>query len=160
MKVLVADNVSPVTLDKIREAGLELIYEPTYTGDSLQQGLAEHDPTILVVRSTKVLPAMMDAAQGLELIVRAGAGTDNIDSAHASRRGIYVANCPGKNSHAVAELVMGLMLATDRRIPEGVEMLNRGRWNKGLFAGSRGLKGRTLGIIGLGNIGRLVAARA
>jgi D-3-phosphoglycerate dehydrogenase len=92
--------------------------------------------------------------------VRAGAGVNTIDVAAASRRGIYVSNCPGKNAVAVAELAMGLMLALDRRIPENVDQLRAGRWNKKEFSKAQGLYGRTLGLIGFGSIAQEVARRA
>ena len=95
-------------------------------------------------------------------MVRAGAGYDTIDFNYCSTKGIYVANCPGKNANAVSELAMGLILMIDRRMAEGVNMLKSGNWNKGMFANCRGIKGRTIGIIGFGNIGQLVcqASRA
>ena len=92
--------------------------------------------------------------------MRAGAGFDTIDVPHASKQGILVANCPGKNSHAVAELAMGLIVPVDRRLADNVQLLREGKWRKGDFANCAGLKGRTLGVIGLGNIGRLLADRA
>lgn len=88
----------------------------------------------------------------LKLVVRAGAGYNTIDAATASKRGVYVANCPGKNSIAVAELAFGLMLALDRRIAENVISLRAGQWNKTEFSKARGLQGRTLGLIGMGRI--------
>lgn len=94
------------------------------------------------------------------MVVRAGAGYDTIDWIHCSKRGIYVTNCPGKNSHAVAELAMGLILSIDRRIAEGVQLLKEGKWKKGMFANCTGIKGRTLGLIGFGNISQLVCERA
>ena len=93
-------------------------------------------------------------------MIRAGAGIDTIDVATASSHGVFVSNCPGKNSIAVAELVLGLLLACDRRIPDQVAELRAGTWNKGEFSKARGLHGRTLGIVGLGQIGREIAARA
>ena len=102
----------------------------------------------------------MLAAGALKLVVRAGAGYNTIDVAAASRRGIYVSNCPGKNSIAVAELAFGLILALDRQIADNVIALRRGEWNKSGFSKARGLFGRTLGLIGLGQIGREVALRA
>ena len=94
--------------------------------------------------------------------MRAGAGFDTIDFAYCSTKGIYVANCPGKNANAVSELAMGMILSIDRRMAEGINMLKTGHWNKGMFANCRGIKGRTIGLIGFGNIGQLVckAARA
>ena len=102
---------------------------------------------------------MLDAG-ALSLIVRAGAGVNTIDVAAASKRGIYVSNCPGKNSVAVAELAMGLILALDRRIPDNVAELRAGKWNKKEYSKARGLFGRTLGLLGFGHIGQEVATRA
>jgi len=121
--------------------------------------VAQFRPDVLVVRSTKV-PEAVIAAGALKLVVRAGAGYNTIDVAAASRRGIYVSNCPGKNSVAVAELAFGLILALDRQIPDNVIALRQGQWNKSGFSKARGLCGRTLGLIGLGKIGREVALRA
>jgi D-3-phosphoglycerate dehydrogenase len=112
-----------------------------------------------VVRSTKVTEAIL-AAGALKLVVRAGAGYNTIDVAAASRRGIYVSNCPGKNSIAVAELAFGLILALDRRIADNVVSLRQGQWNKAEFSKARGLFGRTLGLIGTGQIGREMIPRA
>ena len=102
---------------------------------------------------------MLDAGP-LALIVRAGAGVNTIDVAGASARGIYVSNCPGKNAVAVAELALGLILALDRRIPDNVAELRAGTWNKKVYAAAKGLHGRTLGLLGFGNIGQEVAIRA
>jgi D-3-phosphoglycerate dehydrogenase / 2-oxoglutarate reductase len=93
-------------------------------------------------------------------VVRAGAGYNTIDVTAASRRGIYVSNCPGKNSVAVAELAFGLILALDRQIADNVIALRQGQWNKSGFSKARGLFGRTLGLIGLGQIGREMVSRA
>ena len=112
------------------------------------------------MRSTKVTQADVDANPKMQLVVRAGAGYDTIDVAYCAKQGVYVANCPGKNSHAVAELTMGLILSIDRRIPEGVQLLREQKWNKGLFSTCTGIKGRTLGLIGFGNIAQLVCERA
>jgi D-3-phosphoglycerate dehydrogenase len=118
----------------------------------LTAALSEEKPAVLVVRSTKVTPADVNANPKLQLVVRAGAGFDTIDVAHCAKNGVYVANCPGKNAHAVAELTMGLILSIDRRIPEGVQLLREEKWNKGLFANCNGIKGRTLGLVGFGAI--------
>lgn len=112
------------------------------------------------MRSTKVTAADVNADPKLQLVVRAGAGYDTIDVAHCAKQGVYVANCPGKNSHAVAELTMGFILSIDRRIPEGVQLLREQKWNKGMFANCTGIKGRTLGLIGFGAIAQLVLERA
>jgi len=114
---------------------------------------------VLIVRSTGVTEPMLDAGH-LSLIVRAGAGVNTIDVAAASRRGIYVSNCPGKNAVAVAELTFALILALDRRVADNVADLRAGKWNKREFSKAKGLFGRTLGLIGFGNIGQEVARRA
>jgi D-3-phosphoglycerate dehydrogenase / 2-oxoglutarate reductase len=159
MKVLVADKFEKSGLDGLQQLGCEVIYNPDLKEDSLKAAVGESAAEVLIVRSTKVTEAMMDAGH-LSLIVRAGAGYDNVDVKAASARGIYVANCPGKNSLAVAELAFGLILALDRRIPDNVIDLRAGRWNKKEYSKARGLHGRTLGIIGFGNIGQEMARRA
>jgi len=122
--------------------------------------MESHQPEILIVRSTKVTPADIDANSKLQVIIRAGAGYDTIDVAHASTKGIYVANCPGKNATAVAELTMGLIINIDRRLGENYQLQKEGKWRKGKFSSCLGLKGRTLGLIGFGNISKRVAIRA
>jgi D-3-phosphoglycerate dehydrogenase len=107
-----------------------------------------------------VTAGTLNAGTSLTLVIRAGAGIDTIDVATASSRGIFVSNCPGKNSIAVAELVMALVLACDRRIPDQAADLRQGKWNKSEYSKARGLYGRTLGIVGLGQIGKEVALRA
>jgi D-3-phosphoglycerate dehydrogenase len=158
MKLLVADKLSTSHLDGLRKLGLTVEYEPDATAADLPQRLA--GVAVLVVRSTEVTAAAIDAAPALTLIVRAGAGMNTIDRAAASRRGIFVANCPGKNAVAVAELVFGLLLAIDRRIPDQIGELQRGKWNKKEYAKADGILGKTMGIIGLGAIGQHVNDRA
>ena len=160
MTVLVADTFSEAARARLAGAGHAVVYEPGLGGDALAAALAAHAPQALVVRSTRVDGAALDAAPSLELVVRAGAGVDTIDVEGASRRGIYVANCPGKNAAAVAELAFGLILALDRRIADNVAAARAGRWDKKGFAAARGLRGRTLGLLGLGHIGREMATRA
>jgi D-3-phosphoglycerate dehydrogenase len=159
MKVLVADPFEQSGLDGLRAAGCEVIHDAALKDDALVSALAETGAGVLVVRSTKVTAAMMDAGR-LALIVRAGAGYNTIDVGAASARGIYVSNCPGKNAIAVAELTMGLILALDRRIPDNVAELRAGRWDKKEFAKARGVYGSTLGLLGFGNIAQEVARRA
>lgn len=160
MKVVIADLFSQDAIEELQASGIELVYNPSLNGESLKQALIAESPQILVVRSTKVPGDIINSSPGLEFIIRAGAGTDNIDTNAASSLNIFVANCPGKNSVAVAELVIGHMISIDRRLPENYSLLKQGKWNKGLFSESIGLKGRTLGIIGLGAIGREVSVRA
>jgi D-3-phosphoglycerate dehydrogenase len=160
MKILVADKFEEAGLSGFKDLGCEVLYEPKLEGVSLGQRLAETGANVLVVRSTKVTAAEMEKATGLSLIVRAGAGVNTIDLRTASARAIAVSNCPGKNSIAVAELTWGLILALDRRIPEQTADLRAGLWNKSEYGKARGLAGRTLGVAGLGSIGREVVLRA
>jgi len=159
MKVLIADQFEQSGIDAIAAAGCEVIYEPSLADQQLADALTASQPDVLVIRSTKVTEPML-AHTSLSLIVRAGAGVNTIDVKAASRRGIYVSNCPGKNSIAVAELTFALILALDRRIAENVNDLRAGKWNKKEYSKARGLFGRTLGILGYGNIGQEVARRA
>ena len=159
MKVLVADSFERSGIDALKALGYDVAYEPSLKGDALSDALRTSGAGVLVVRSTQVTEPMLDAGQ-LSLIVRAGAGVNTIDVAAASRRGIYVSNCPGKNAQAVAELTFALILALDRRVPDNVVELKAGRWNKKEFSKAQGLFGRTLGLIGFGNIGQEVAQRA
>jgi D-3-phosphoglycerate dehydrogenase / 2-oxoglutarate reductase len=159
MKVLIADQFEQSGIDAIVAAGCEVIYEPSLADQQLADALTASRPDVLVVRGTRVTEPML-ADTSLSLIVRAGAGVNTIDVNAASRRGIYVSNCPGKNSIAVAELTFALILALDRRIAENVSELRAGKWNKKEYSKARGLFGRTLGILGYGNIGREVATRA
>ncbi|MBM3817756.1 MAG: hydroxyacid dehydrogenase [Acidimicrobiia bacterium] len=159
MKVLVADAFETSGLDGMKAAGCEVVYEPALVDDALADAIGKTGADVLVVRSTRVTAAMLDAGR-LSLVVRAGAGVNTIDVAWAARRGIYVSNCPGKNSIAVAELAFGLILALDRRIPDNVADLRGGKWNKKEYSKARGLYGRTLGLIGFGSIGQEMARRA
>lgn len=159
MKVLVADKFEQTGLDGLRALGCEVSYQPDVKDATLVEAVRASAASVLVVRSTQVNDAVLDAG-ALSLIVRAGAGVNTIDVAGASRRGIYVSNCPGKNAVAVAELAFGLMLSLDRRIPDNVVDLRAGTWNKKEYSKARGLAGRTLGLIGFGNIGQEMAVRA
>ncbi len=160
MKVLIADKFEKVGVDGLRELGCTVVSQPDVKAADLPAAIRETDPHILIVRSKKVNAEALKAGTALSLIIRAGAGIDTIDVATASSLGVFVSNCPGKNSIAVAELVMALLLACDRRIPDQTAALRDGTWNKGEFAKARGLHGRTLGIVGLGQIGREIATRA
>ena len=160
MRVLIADKLPDLTRTHLAASGFEVRAEPALNGDVLQQRLQEFEPDVLVVRSTRVQEAHALASTNLSLVIRAGAGINTIDVEACSKRGIFVANCPGKNAVAVAELTMGLLLALDRFIPDNVADIRAGSWNKAAYSKAQGLKGRTLGIIGLGAIGRAVTRRA
>ena len=160
MKVLIADKFEKVGIDGLKELGCTVLSQPDVKADALPAAIAAADPQVLIVRGKKVTAEALKAGTGLALVIRAGAGIDTIDVATASSLGVFVSNCPGKNSIAVAELVLGLLLSCDRRIPDQVAELRAGSWNKGEYSKARGLHGRTLGIVGLGQIGREIAGRA
>jgi D-3-phosphoglycerate dehydrogenase / 2-oxoglutarate reductase len=159
MKVLVADKFEQSGVDGLKRAGCDVLYQPDLKDAALAAAIAESGADVLVVRSTAVTAPMLESG-GLSLVVRAGAGYNTIDVATASRRGIYVSNCPGKNAIAVAELAFAFLLALDRRLPDNVVDLRAGRWNKKEYAKARGVYGRTLGLLGYGHIGQEMAARA
>lgn len=160
MKVLIADKFSEGGVDRLKRAGCDVIMEPTLSGDELMEVIRRVEPRVLVVRGTKVTAGMLETSDSLGVVVRAGAGVNSIDVSTASKRSILVANCPGRNAVAVAELTFALILALDRRIVENVTDLRDGVWNKKIYSTARGLKGRTLGVIGMGRIGQEVVRRA
>ena len=157
--VLCADSFRECGIKALKSLGCKLEVDPSLKEQSLVDAIAASNPDILVVRSTKVTAEMLDASEKLSVVVRAGAGYDTIDVAAASERSIFVANCPSKNSIAVAELAWSLILSCDRRVPDQVVDLRAGKWNKKEYAQAKGLHGRTLGVVGLGGIGREVASR-
>jgi D-3-phosphoglycerate dehydrogenase len=159
MRVLVADRLPTHVEAAMRSAGHECLVEPGLTDATLAGAVGDVD--VLVVRSTRVTADTLSATDSLRLVVRAGSGTNTIDCEEATRRGVLVANVPGRNAAAVAELTMGLLLAVDRAIPSNTSELRAGHWDKKRFgAVGRGLYGRRLGVVGLGNIGLAVAERA
>jgi len=159
MKVLIADKFEESGLKVLESSGCEVIYNPELKDDALKASLVESGADVLIVRSTKVTSAMIESGK-LSLIVRAGAGFDTIDFKAASARGIFVSNCPGRNSIAVAELAFALILALDRRIADNVSELRAGKWNKKEYSQAKGLFGRTLGLVGLGQIAQEMIPRA
>lgn len=158
MKILFADAVDAARVAALEADGHQCRLDATLTSDTLPSAVG--DAEVLVVRSTKVTTAAIEAASDLALIVRAGAGTDNIDKGAASESGIYVCNVPGRNAIAVAELTMGLLLAVDRQIADGAADLRRGVWDKTRYTKAEGIAGKTLAIVGLGEIGLAFAERA
>lgn len=158
IKVLIADKFPDKYISELNSLDLEVIYQPKYGEKDLPE--ASKDVDILVVRSTIVNEETINNSQKLNLIIRAGSGVNNINIAAANKKGIYVANCPGMNAVAVAELAMGLMISLDRFIPDNISDFNNGVWNKDKYSKGKGLKGKTLGLIGVGNIGKEVAKRA
>src|SRR5664279_1457206 len=158
MKTLIADKFSEAHIDRLNQLGCEVTYKPTAKAEELPGLIAPYK--ILVVRGKQVTAETLQAADQLALVLRAGAGVNTIDVKTASARGVFVSNCPGKNSIAVAELVFALLLAIDRRIPENAAALRAHKWNKKEFSKADGVFGKTLGVIGTGQIGREVISRA
>jgi D-3-phosphoglycerate dehydrogenase len=138
----------------MRSLGVDVVYAPELSAAELPKAL--DNVNVLIVRGTQVNKTAIDAGTALNLIIRAGAGFSNIDVTTASERGIYVANCPGKNAAAVAELTFTLIGCLDRRVPDGVASLRAGKWEKDEYARAIGLNGRSIGILGLGHVGRAV----
>ncbi len=158
VKVLIADKFSESHLAKLNELGHEVTLDPGLGKDDLPAVIPGYE--VLIVRSTKVTPETIDAGDKLDLIIRAGAGVNTIAVDHAAEKGVFVCNTPGKNAVAVAELTMGLVMAIDRNIPDQVRDLRKGKWRKKRYAKTKGLAGRSIGIVGLGAIGLEVAKRA
>lgn len=161
MRVLIADIFSTSHIENLEShSNFEIQYNDKLNGESLESSIRSFDPHVLVVRSTKVQNNHFKAGKSLEAVIRAGTGYENIDKVSATAKGVFVANCPGKNAIAVAELAFGLILAIDRRLVSNDMELKQKKWNKGEYTNCKGLKGRTLGIIGYGNIGNEMATRA
>jgi D-3-phosphoglycerate dehydrogenase len=158
MKVLIADTFEQRGLEGLQALGCDVHYEPGLADQALVEALRSTGAAVLIVRSTKVTAPML--THELKLIVRAGSGVNTIDVKAATSQGVLVANCPGRNAIAVAELVMGWLVALDRRIPDNVADLRAGKWNKKTYSKARGLYGTTLGLLGAGSIAREVIVRA
>lgn len=159
VRVLFADKLADHARTRLAAGGFEVRADGNLKGEALREALAEWDPTVLVVRSTKVEATHVAAGRSLSLVIRAGAGVNTIALDACSRAGVYVANCPGKNAVAVAELTLGLLIGLDRHLADNVADLRAGRWAKGTYSKARGLAGRTFGVIGTGQIGVEVIQR-
>jgi len=158
MNVCIADKLPLEAITELESLGMDVSNLPKITANELSNGLEEAQ--VIIVRSTVVSGDCIKNSPKLSLIVRAGAGVNNIDMRAASDAGIYVANCPGQNSIAVAELAMGLILSLDRYIADNVSSFRDGNWNKAVYSKADGIFGKTLGIIGTGQIGQEVIKRA
>lgn len=155
MNILVADKLSQKALTALQDIGAKVDFQPDLSSEQLVDAIQHKE--ILVVRSTRVTSDIIRSADDLSLVIRAGAGVNTIDLKAASDRGIHVANCPGENTSAVAELAIGLLIAADRRIVFADRDLKNGQWRKKEYGKAKGLATRTLGIIGFGAIGSRVA---
>jgi D-3-phosphoglycerate dehydrogenase len=159
MKVLVCDPLDPKAVERIQGAGLEVVEKVGMSPEELAEELKKGYEIIIVRSATKVRRPAIEAAQGLKLIIRAGVGLDNIDVDAAKEHGIEVKNTPKASSISVAELALAHMLALARSLPQATQSLREGKWEKKAFKGIE-LHGKTLGVIGIGRIGREVAKRA
>ncbi|MCA1584431.1 MAG: phosphoglycerate dehydrogenase, partial [Acidobacteria bacterium] len=158
MHILVADDLPGSALDLLRAEGWTVDARAGRSAADLRSALASADA--LVVRSaTKVTAELIAAAPRLRVVARAGTGVDNVDVDAASARGIVVMNAPGANSISVAELAMGMMLALARKIPAADASMKAGKWDKKALLGEE-VRGKVLGLVGLGRIGQEVARRA
>lgn len=157
MRVLVTDKADPRGLDRVRQAGHEVVEKLGAQGTDLVQALEGFD-ALLVRGATKVTGDVLRATTSLKVVVRAGTGLDNVDAAAARQKGVAVFNTPNANSVSVAELVFGLLLAFERHVVDAASELRQGRWEKTRFSGHE-IAGRRLGLVGFGRIGREVATR-
>ncbi len=158
MKVIVSDSIADAGVEMMRQAGLEVDVNTGLAPDELERIIGSYD--VIVVRSaTKVRKHIIEAGKNLKLIVRAGVGLDNVDVEYAKAKGIEVANTPTASSNAVAELTVGYLFALARRLPQTTASMKAGKWEKKKFSGNE-IAGKTLGLVGYGRIGWLVAKRA
>ena len=159
MKLLVCDPTDASAIEAMRAGGINVDVRDDITPEDLEAVIADYDA--MVVRSrTKVREPLIDKATNLKLIVRGGVGLDNIDVAYAESRGIEVRNTPSASSNSVAELTIGYLLALVRQVPQAAASMKEGKWEKSVFSKGTELAGKTLGLIGLGRIGSMVAQKA
>jgi D-3-phosphoglycerate dehydrogenase len=159
MKLLVCDPTDPKAIAAMREAGIDVDVRDDITPEDLETAIVDYDA--MVVRSrTKVREPLIDKATNLKLIIRGGVGLDNIDVAYAESKGVEVRNTPSASSNSVAELTVGYLLALVRQVPRVAASMQEGKWEKKAFSKGAELAGKTLGLIGLGRIGSLVAQKA
>lgn len=151
-KVIICDSIDDVGISILKKAGLVVVYKPDIESDELLASVNDCD--VIVVRSrTKITKMVIDAASNVKIIARVGVGLDNIDTGYAESKGIKVLNAAEAAMNAVSELVIGHMIALSRNIPKANEGIKSGRWLKKELVGVE-LRGKYLGIIGVGNIGR------
>jgi len=151
-KVIICDSIDDVGISILKKAGLVVVYKPDIESDELLASVDDCD--VIVVRSrTKITKMVIDAASNVKIIARVGVGLDNIDTGYAESKGIKVLNAAEAAMNAVSELVIGHMIALSRNIPKANEGIKSGRWLKKELVGVE-LRGKYLGIIGVGNIGR------
>jgi len=157
-RVLVADELSPEGLEILRRAGLRVDVKVGMKPEELERVVGEYD-AVAVRSATKITASVLDRAARLKVVGRAGVGVDNVDLEAATRRGVVVMNTPGGSSVTVAELALAMMLALSRHIAQATASVKAGKWEKKRFQGHE-LAGKTLGVVGIGNIGSVVVDRA
>ena len=157
-KVLASDPLDASAVKAMRDAGLVVDEKTDLTPEALLREIAAYD-AIVVRSATKVRAEVIDAGVRLKLIVRAGVGLDNVDAVHAKEKNVAVRNTPGASSNSVAELALGHMLSIARHIGRGTASTKAGKWEKKQLEGVE-LAGKTLGVIGIGRIGQLLAQKA
>jgi D-3-phosphoglycerate dehydrogenase len=151
-KVIICDSIDDVAISILKKAGLDVVYKPDI--ESVELLTSVNDCDVIVVRSrTKITKTVIDAAPNVKIIARVGVGLDNIDTSYAESKGIKVLNATEAAMNAVSELVIGHMIALSRNIPKGNDGIKSGRWLKKELVGVE-LRGKYLGIVGVGNIGR------
>jgi D-3-phosphoglycerate dehydrogenase / 2-oxoglutarate reductase len=151
-KVIICDSIDDVGISILEKAGLDVVYKPNIESDKLLTSVNDCD--VIVVRSrTKITKTVIDAAPKVKIIARVGVGLDNIDTSYAESKGIKVFNAAEAAMNAVSELVIGHMIALSRNIPKANDGIKSGRWLKKELVGVE-LRGKYLGIVGVGNIGR------
>ncbi|HXX53508.1 MAG TPA: phosphoglycerate dehydrogenase [Thermodesulfovibrionales bacterium] len=158
MKVLISDSLSPRGIEVLKQSGLEVDVKTGMKPEELKKCIGQYHG--LIIRSaTKVTAEIVEAASNLKVVGRAGSGLDNVDKAAASKKGIVVMNTPGGNTITTAEHTIALMFALARQIPQATASMKHGKWEKKRFMGVE-LFNKTIGIVGIGNIGKHVAKRA
>jgi D-3-phosphoglycerate dehydrogenase len=159
MKLIICDPTDPKAIAAMREAGIEVDVRDDITPEDLESVIAGYDA--MVVRSrTKVREPLIDKATNLKVVIRGGVGLDNIDVKYAESKGIEVRNTPAASSNSVAELTVGYLMALVRQIPRATASMKAGRWEKKPLSKGSELAGKTLGLVGCGRIGSLVAQKA
>jgi len=159
MKLLICDPTDPKAIAAMREAGIEVDVRDDVTPEELETVIAGYDA--MVVRSrTKVRAPLIDKAANLKLVIRGGVGLDNIDVEYAQSKGVEVRNTPAASSNSVAELTIGYLFALARPIPQATASMKAGKWEKKPLSKGTELTGKTLGLVGCGRIGGLVAQKA
>jgi len=159
MKLLICDPTDPKAIAAMREGGIEVDVRDDITLEDLEAVIAGYEA--MVVRSrTKVREPLIDKATNLKLIIRGGVGLDNIDVKYAQSKGVEVRNTPSASSNSVAELTIGYLLALVRQIPRATASMKAGKWEKKALGKGTELAGKTLGLVGCGRIGSLVAQKA